>query len=52
MDDLKWLIWLSCIVTFAATLGYIADRGFETWQAVESARLRCAPSAAPATSAP
>jgi hypothetical protein len=52
MDEIKMMFLTVVTVAVAFTVGYITGKSLDTWQAVEVARLRCAPSAAPAGSAP
>lgn len=52
MNEMKMYMTMICVLAVAITVGFVAEGAFDAWQAVEVARLRCAPSAAPAGNAP
>lgn len=52
--DTDWKITITGLVALfiVVRLFVSVEKGIDSWRAVEVARLRCAPSAAPAGSAP
>lgn len=52
MNEMKLYLRLIITMVIAITVGVLVESGIDAWKAVETSRLRCAPSAAPSGSAP